>query len=222
MTQERTQRVALYARVSTQDQNPRMQIDELRQLAQQRGWEVVGEYVDRGISGSKDRRPELDRLMADVKRGKINVVAVWRFDRFARSVKHLITALDEFNARGVDFVSVSDGIDTSTPHGRFTFTIIAAVAELEREIIRERVKAGLAAAKRRGAKIGRPKVHVDVAKALQLQAAGWSLRKIASRLGCGLATLSRALKAAESAAVLQPLADRSLQSPDLPALDDAA
>jgi DNA invertase Pin-like site-specific DNA recombinase len=135
--------------------------------------------------------------MADVRRGKVDVVCCWRFDRFARSVKHLVTALDDFNARGVDFVSLNDNIDTSTASGRFVFTVFAAVAELERAIIGERVKAGLAAAKRRGVKLGRKRVHVDVDKARALRAEGASLRKIAAALGVGLATLHRALKTAE-------------------------
>ncbi len=194
-------RVALYARTSTvRDQNPAMQVEDLRRLAQQRGWEVVGEYVDVGHSGAKDRRPELDRMMSEVGRGKIDVVAVWRFDRFARSVRHLVTALDDFRARGIDFVSVNDGIDTSTPAGRFTFQVIAAVAELERELIRERTRAGLASARRRGVRIGRPSVAVDLARARALRASGRSLRKVAQELGIGAATLCRALGSAEAGA----------------------
>ena len=192
---DRPKRVALYARTSTaRDQNPRMQIDELRQVAQQRGWSIVGEYVDKGISGSKDRRPELDRLMSDIMRGQVDVVCVYRFDRFARSVKHLVTALEEFRARGIDFVSVHDGIDTSTPAGRFTFHVIAAVAELEREIIRERVRSGLQAARRRGEKLGRPRARIDIAAALSMRHQGMSYRKIAAKLKVGVATLHRALK----------------------------
>lgn len=193
---DKPKRCALYARVSTsRDQSPALQLDELRHLAAQRGWELVGEYVDVGVSGAKDRRPQLDRMMAEVLRGRIDVVAVWRFDRFARSVRHLVLALDDFRARGVDFVSASDGIDTSTPAGRFTFHVIAGVAELERGIIRERTRAGLDAARRRGAKIGRPRVRVDVDRALALRATGLSLRKVASVLKVGVATLARALDA---------------------------
>jgi DNA invertase Pin-like site-specific DNA recombinase len=192
---DKPKRCALYARVSTSDQNTGMQLDGLRRLAEQRGWDVKGEFVDAGVSGSKDRRPELDRLMAEVHRGRVDVVAVWRFDRFARSVRHLVMALDDFRARGVDFVSASDGIDTSTPTGRFTFHVIAGVAELEREIIRERTRAGLAAARRRGAKIGRPRVAVDLGRALALREAGGSLRQVAAVLGVGVATLARALAA---------------------------
>jgi DNA invertase Pin-like site-specific DNA recombinase len=187
-------RVALYARTSTaRDQTPAMQLDELRQVARQRGWEVVGEYVDHGVSGGKDRRPELDRLRSDIQRGRIDVVACWRFDRFARSVRHLVSALDEFRARGIDFVSIRDGIDTSTPAGRFTFHVIAAVAELERELIRERTRAGLAAARRRGARVGRPRVQVDLERARALRAEDKSVREVARALGVGASTIHRAL-----------------------------
>lgn len=196
MTSENTaKRVALYARTSTvRDQDPRIQIDELRRVARQRSWEVVGEFVDHGYSGAKDRRPELDRLMAEVARGKIDVVLVWRFDRFARSVRHLVNALDDFRARGIDFISINDGIDTSTSAGRFTFNVIAAVSELERDIIKERVRLGQQAAVRRGQKMGRPTKPVDVEKARALRAEGKSLRQVAAILKVGAATVHRALK----------------------------
>jgi DNA invertase Pin-like site-specific DNA recombinase len=195
MSERVIKRAALYARTSTaRDQNPAMQIDELRVLAKQRGWEIIGEYVDRGVSGGKDRRPELDRLNSDVGKGKVDVVACYRFDRYARSVKHLVTSLDEYRARGVDFISLYDGIDTSTPAGRFTFHVISAVAELEREIIRERVRSGLQAARRRGEKLGRPRVNVDLTRALGLKVQGLSYRQIASKMGIGLGTLHRAIK----------------------------
>lgn len=196
-------RVALYARVSTRDQNPGMQIEELRRLSLQRGWEVVGEYVDHGVSGAKVKRPELDRLMLDVHRGRVQVVACYRFDRFARSVKHLVTALDEFRVRNVDFISVHDGIDTSTPAGRFTFHVIAAVAELEREITRERVKSGLESARRRGEKLGRPRVRVDITRALAMRAAGRSYKQIATTLKVGVATVHRAIKEARERGIPQ-------------------
>jgi DNA invertase Pin-like site-specific DNA recombinase len=181
-----------------------MQLQALRQLAEQRGWTVVGEYVDAGYSGARDRRPQLDALMGVAHRGGIDIVAVWRFDRFARSVRHLVMALDDFRSRGIDFVSANDGIDTSTATGRFTFSIIAAVAELEREIIRERTRAGLEAARRRGAKIGRPRVEVDLARARTLLDGGASVRGAARTLGIGAATLSRALVAAQEAEATTP------------------
>jgi len=171
-----------------------MQLEGLRALAEQRGWEIVGEYVDTGYSGSKDRRPQLDALMQRVHRGGINIVAVWRFDRFARSVRHLVMALDEFRSRGIDFVSLNDNIDTSTSTGRFTYAVIAAVSELEREVIRERTRAGLDSARRRGARIGRPPVRIDLNEAHRLIAAGASVRRAALSLKCGASTLARALK----------------------------
>jgi DNA invertase Pin-like site-specific DNA recombinase len=193
-------RCALYARVSSADQSPRMQVDELRVLAAQRGWTVVGEYVDQAVSGSKDRRPELDRMMADVHRGKIDVALCWKFDRFARSLKHLITALEDFRVRGVEFVSMNDAIDTSTSVGRFTFSVIAAVAELERDVIRERTRAGIAAARRRDVRVGRPRVEVDVDAARRLLNTGGSIRSVARTLKIGASTLARALQAAPLAA----------------------
>lgn len=173
-----------------------MQIAALRQVVEQRGWHAVGEFVDSGISGQKDRRPQLDELMKVVHRGGIDIVAVWRFDRFARSTRHLVCALEEFRSRGIDFISVNDAIDTSTPNGRFTFAVISAVAELERELIRERTRCGLAAARRRGAVLGRPRVHVDLVRARELLAGGSSVRAAARTMQIGAATLSRALAAA--------------------------
>lgn len=197
----RSQRVAIYARTSTsRDQHPAMQLDELRRMAELRGWIIVGEYVDHGVSGSKDRRPELDRLMADIRKGGARapgIVACWRFDRFARSVRQLVNALEEFRVRGIEFISLSDGVDTSTPTGRFTFHVIAALAEMEREVIRARVQAGVDAARRRGVKLGRPRVHIDIERARALLAQpGASLRKVSRVLGCGASTLAKTLKEA--------------------------
>ena len=190
----RIARAALYARVSTaRDQDPQMQLDELRQVAHQRGWHVVGEFVDVGISGAKDRRPQLDKLMQLAHAGKIDIVATWRFDRFARSTRHLLTALEDFRVRGVDFVSLRDAVDTSTATGRFTFAIIAAVAELERELIRERTVAGIEAARRRGRHPGRPPVKFDVTRARELQRQGKSVRAIGKALGVAPATVHRGL-----------------------------
>lgn len=188
-------RAALYARVSTADQRPEMQVEELRRVAAQRGWEIVGEYVDVGVSGGKDRRPELDRMIAATHCGKVDVVLVWKFDRFARSVRHLVLALEEFRARSIEFVSIHDGIDTSTPTGKFTFHVMASVAELQRDMIRVATRAGIFSARLRGAKIGRPRVHVDVEAARRLRAAGKTTKAIAATLGCGATTLRRALAA---------------------------
>jgi len=213
MTSPASKPVALYARVSTSDQNPGMQVEELRRVCGQRGWQIVGEYIDLGYSGSKDRRPELDRLIGDVNRGKIGVVLVWRFDRFARSVRHLVSALEDFRARSVDFISVMDGIDTCTSAGRFTFHVIAAVAELEREIIRERTRAGIAAARRRGAHVGRPRAKIDIVRAKALMASGKSFRQAARDLGIGTATLFRALRSRETD-VSKASEDEGVQVPE--------
>ena len=186
-------RAVLYARVSRNDQHADLQIEELRRVANDRGWRVVAELVDHGVSGATDRRPQLDLLVARVARGGVDVVAVWKFDRFARSVRHLVCALDDFRARGVDFFSARDAIDTSTPAGRFTFAIIAAVAELERELIRERTIAGLDVARRRGTHCGRPRRGVDLQAVRALLAAGLSQRGAARKLGVGATTLRRAL-----------------------------
>ena len=170
-------RVSLYARVSTlHDQNPEMQLRELREYAQRRGWEITAEYVDRGISGSKDSRPELNRLMADAHRRSFDAVVVWRFDRFARSVSHLLRALETFKALGVEFVSLSEQVDTTTPTGKMIFTVLGAVAELERSLIVERVRAGVRNAKAKGERLGRPSLVIDAQKIAALRSAGasWS------------------------------------------------
>ena len=141
-------KIAIYARVSTKNgQDPEMQLAELREYIRNREWKITGEYVDKGISGASDSRPELNRLMADANRRRFDVVAVWKFDRFARSVSHLLRALETFRALGIEFVSLSENIDTGTPTGKMVFTVLASVSELERSLIGERVRAGLRAAK---------------------------------------------------------------------------
>ena len=136
-------KIAIYARVSTKNgQDPETQLAELREYARNRRWKIAGEYVDKGISGASDSRPELNRLMADASRRRFDVVAVWKFDRFARSVSHLLRALETFRTLGIEFVSLSESIDTSTPTGKMVFTVLASVAELERSLIGERVRAG--------------------------------------------------------------------------------
>jgi len=152
---QRSNRVALYARVSTTEQSTDSQLLDLRRYVSERGWDIFKEYVDEGISGTKDSRPALNELMDDAKKRRFDVVLVWRFDRFARSTKHLILALEEFKNLGIDFVSYQENIDTSSPLGSAIFTIISAVAQLERDIIAERVKAGLRRAKENGKKLGR-------------------------------------------------------------------
>jgi DNA invertase Pin-like site-specific DNA recombinase len=194
-------KVALYARVSTvgNGQDPEMQLVELREYVARRGWQVYEEYVDNGVSGAKEKRPALDRLMKDAKRRKFDIVAVWRFDRFARSTKHLVTALDEFRSLGIDFISFHEAIDTSTPLGKMVFTVVAAVADLEREIIRERIVAGLRRAKSKGKKLGRKSLGVQAVRIHALQDEGLSLRQIAAKTGWSLATITRTLKAARDA-----------------------
>lgn len=187
-------RVAIYARVSTSNngQDPTMQTRELREYCARRGWIVAGEYVDIGISGTKEKRPELDRLMTDAHRRRFDAVVVWKFDRFARSVSHLLRALETFKAQGIEFVSFSEQLDTSTPAGKLVFTVLGAVAELERSLIVERVKAGLRNARAKGKTLGRPIKFVDAAQIAELRAQGRSWRKIARRLGISARTARRA------------------------------
>jgi DNA invertase Pin-like site-specific DNA recombinase len=192
-------KVALYARVSTEAQDPEVQLAALRAHVANRGWEIVDEFVDRGFSGARERRPALDRLMRAACAGQFQAVLVWRFARFARSVKHLVTALETFRTMRVDFISLQEQFDTATPIGQAMFTIIGAMAQLERDIIRERVTAGLERARARGKKLGRPSVPVDVAAIRTLQGEGLSLGEIARRLRCSRPTLRRRLRAAGAA-----------------------
>jgi len=190
-------KVALYARVSTHDQNPDLQLHALRELAQRRGWVVHGEFVDIGVSGSKDRRPQLDVMLKDIRKGKLGrsgVVAIWKLDRLARSVRHLVVLAEELRDLDVDLVSVEDTIDTTTASGRFTFHVLGAVAELERELIRERTIQGLAAARRRGSVLGRRPVKFDLARATELRGQGVSYEKVASTVGVSVGTIYAALK----------------------------
>jgi DNA invertase Pin-like site-specific DNA recombinase len=186
-------RVAIYARVSTANngQDPTMQTRELLEYAERRGWTVAGEYVDIGISGTKEKRPELDRLMADAHRRRFDCVVVWKFDRFARSVSHLLRALETFKAQGIEFVSFSEQMDTSTPAGKLVFTVLGAVAELERSLIVERVKAGLRNARAKGKRLGRPKKIVDARRIATLRTQGVGWKKIARQLSSGVSTVRR-------------------------------
>src|ERR1700722_11227852 len=165
-----TMRTAIYGRVSTSAQDTNLQMREVRQFVQRRGWKVVEEYTDKGISGSKEKRPALDKMMADAKRRRFDAVVVYRYDRFARSLRHLVNALEEFRALGIEFVSIHEGVDTSTPNGRLVFGIFASIAEFERELIRARVRSGLAAARARGKRLGRPPLReLNVAEIRQLR-----------------------------------------------------
>jgi DNA invertase Pin-like site-specific DNA recombinase len=186
-------RSAVYARVSTsKGQDVRMQLRELRQFTQARGWQIVGEYIDKGISGAKDRRPELNRLMADAKRRRFDAVIVYRYDRFARSLRQLVNGLEEFRSLGIEFVSLHEGVDTSTPNGRLVFGIFASIAEFERELIRQRVKSGLAAAKARGVRLGRPRtLHATPSDVRSLRLSGCSFRETARQLGISLRSAQR-------------------------------
>lgn len=194
MVDTKPTRVALYARVSTNNhgQDVTLQTRELREFVERRGWQFAGEYVDLGISGSKVRRPELDRLMADAHRHQFDAVIVWKFDRFARSVSHLLRALETFQALGVDFISLSESLDTSTPAGKMVFTVLGVVAELELSLIVERVKAGLRNARAKGKRLGRPRVILDVYRIAALRDAGISWPEIAKQLSCGVGTVYRA------------------------------
>jgi DNA invertase Pin-like site-specific DNA recombinase len=196
MTTEAKQ-VALYARCSTtrKGQDPEVQLRELRAYCERRGWTIAEEFVDRGVSGKKERRPALDRLMKDARRRRFDAVVVWKFDRFARSTRHLVTALEEFQALDVDFVSLTEALDTSTPMGRAMFAICGAMAQLEADLIKERVLAGLDNARANGKTLGRPRARFDLAAARDRLEKGESLRAVAQSFDVSHATLSRHLAA---------------------------
>ena len=193
-------RCAVYARVSTLDQEPENQLQELRRYAEARGWTSV-EYVDRGVSGSKERRPSLDRLVADARRRRFDVVVVWRLDRLGRNLRHLVVLLDELRAVGVEFVSLGEGIDATTPAGKLQLHVLAALAEFERARIGERVRAGLARVRASGQRLGRPPVNIpyeDLERTAHL-----SVREAARTLGPSRTTVHRgraALKPSRTAA----------------------
>jgi DNA invertase Pin-like site-specific DNA recombinase len=186
---------ALYARVSTLDQNCEVQLQDLRRHAGQR-FAQYREYIDVGVSGAQRHRPQLDMLMKDAHKRLFDVVLVWKFDRFARSLKHLIDSLDEFSALGIDFVSYTEGVDTTTPTGQLLFHIVGAVAQFERDLIAERVRAGMAHARSMGKRIGRPRAPVDVQQVAALRSQGNSLRGIASSLSIPVSRVRRALQRA--------------------------
>ena len=189
--------VAIYARVSTTDQSCEMQLRELREYASRRDWSVTAEYIDTGWSGTKASRPELDRLMHDASRRHFDVVLVYKLDRFGRSVRSCLDGISALRSHGVRFLAVSQNIDTdeSNPTSRLMLHILAAVAEFERELIRERVAPGVANAKRQGKRLGRPRRVLDRARALELRKQGLSFPRIAQELGVGYGTIVRALRA---------------------------
>ena len=183
-------KAALYARVSTFDQEPENQLAELRRYVHARSWPAAAEYVDQGVSGSKDRRPALDRLVRDATRCRFDVLVCWRLDRLGRNLRHLVTLLDELHAVGVSFVSLGEGIDCTTPAGRLQLHVLAALAEFERARIAERVRAGLAQARKRGTRLGRPARRIsgtDLHRTADL-----SVRDAAREIGVSPTVLYRA------------------------------
>lgn len=193
---ESNMKAAIYARVSTinNGQLPEMQLHDLRDSCMRRGWEVAGEYVDIGQSGAKDSRPELNRLMSDAHERKFDLVLTWKLDRFGRSLRHLVNALADLEARGVALVSLKDNIDLSTPSGRLMFQIIGAMAEFERSLITERVRAGLRHAQAKGRRLGRPRVAVDVGRVIRMRAEGASYRSVAAKLGVSVGKVHAAVR----------------------------
>lgn len=191
----KTEGVALYARVSTfAGQSPEMQLVELREYAARRGWDVIEEYVHHGVSGAKESRPALNRLMVDAKQRRFDVVAVWKIDRFGRSLRHLVNSLAELENFGVSFVSLRDSIDLSSPSGVLMFQLIAAMSQFERALIQERVRAGIRNARSKGRRLGRPRLEVDSGRIARLRANGASVRAISDQLGISVGSVHRALQ----------------------------
>jgi DNA invertase Pin-like site-specific DNA recombinase len=184
----------LYVRVSTVDQHPETQLHDLRQFAAQRGLQIVQEYVDHGFCGARARRPQLDRMMEDARRHKFDVLMVWACDRLARSTKHLLQTLDELNGFGIQFLSQREAIDTEGPLGRAIIVIVSAMAELERCIIIERVRAGMRRAKLEGKRLGRAPLQVNLALLLRDRERGLSLNQLAKAHGISKASVCRVLK----------------------------
>ncbi len=191
---KRDRRVAVYVRVSTKDQSVDMQLNDLERYSRERGLNVFKVYKDNGVSGTKETRPALSELMNDAKKRKFDTVLVWRFDRFARSTKHLVTALYEFRNLGIDFISYQENIDTSSPLGEAIFTIISAMSKLERDIIAERVKGGLRKAKANGKRLGRPKSEIDTDKVIEYRNQNKSIRQIARELNLSKGAVQRTLE----------------------------
>jgi DNA invertase Pin-like site-specific DNA recombinase len=181
-------RVAIYVRVSRLDQHPENQQIELCRYVEARGWKAV-EFIEHGVSGAKDRRPQLDAMMKGVRQRKFDAVVVWKLDRLGRSLHHLIGVMNELRDLGLAFVSLGEGIDTSTAVGRMVFGILGSIAEFERERLRERTILGLDRAKAQGKRLGRP-ADPDLSRRLQ-QATGLSVRETAKRVGCSTATVQK-------------------------------
>jgi DNA invertase Pin-like site-specific DNA recombinase len=186
--------VALYARVSTlNNQDPEMQLAELREYAGRRGWQIVEEFTDQGVSGCKESRPALNRLMSDACRRRFDAILVWKIDRWGRSLKHLVTSLAELDAFGIAFISLRDNLDLSTPSGRLMMQLLGAMAEFERALIQERVRAGLRNARAKGRRLGRPRVIVDASRIGVLRAQGHSWSEIKAETGVSRGTAQRAV-----------------------------
>ena len=194
------QKVVVYARVSTNDQNLETQLLAVQNYCDAQGWEIQEIYSDAGISGGQDSRPALDRLKADCSKGKVQVVVVYRLDRLARSVQHLLSCLELFRKSEVGFVSVSESVDTTTPVGRMVTTFLAAIAEFEKSLIQERVIAGVRRAQAEGKHCGRPRRGLDLGLALKLHREGRSVRDIAREVHVGHSTVFRYLRAATATA----------------------
>jgi DNA invertase Pin-like site-specific DNA recombinase len=190
-------RAALYARVSTPDQHLETQLYDLRKLAAQRGFEVAREYTDRGISGSKAKRPGLDAMMADARRGEFSVVLVAAFDRIARSTKNFLEIVDELSSVQTEFVSAREAIDTSGPMGRMFLTMVGSIAELERSLIVERIKAGMRRAKIEGRRLGRAPLDVDRDALIRDRLSGMSLTDVANKYGISRASVVRVVRHAK-------------------------
>ena len=187
-------RVAIYGRVSTDGQSVDLQVNELREYAARRNWHIVEEYLDVGVSGTKESRPALNRLMADARQRKFDILFVWKIDRFGRSLKHLVNRLAELESLGVAFVSLRDSLELSSPAARLMAQLLGAISEFERSLITERVRAGIRNARSKGRRLGRPRLVVDHGRISHLRANGASLRRISEQLGISLGSVHRALR----------------------------
>jgi len=174
-------KIVIYGRISTDEQNIESQLQAVRKYCKNQDWIISKEYIDKGISGSKDSRPSLDELKADCKKGTIQAVVVFKFDRIARSTSHLLECLNLFQRYGVDFVSVTEGVDTSTSVGKMVYTLLGAIAEFERSLIQSRIRSGVQRAKNAGVHCGRPRIGFDISEAIKLKSEGFSLRRIAKK-----------------------------------------
>jgi DNA invertase Pin-like site-specific DNA recombinase len=194
MAAQSLQQAAIYGRVSTlTNQSTEMQVRDLRQLADRRGFEVAHEYLDEGFSGAKSSRPALDRMLADAKRGKFHILLVWKLDRLGRSLAHLVRLLEDLRAWNVELVSFSEGLDFTTTTGKLLYQMLSAFSEFERDCIRERVRSGLRNARAKGKRLGRPRVFADASRIATLRAQGRSWREIVSETGISKGSAQRAL-----------------------------